>query len=93
MKIYNVTNQPFFCANSNVKNQPTFTKKHLAASPVYQGLNTAGAWFSFGVGLDYVSRKVTFSKSPLKNSIALNGIIGAAAGLVTGYKVLRNKDN
>ena len=93
MKIYNVTNQQFFCASSNVKNKTTFTKKHQSESPVYQGLNTAGAWFLFGVGLDYISRKVSFSKSPFKNSLAINSIIGTIAGLATGYKGFHNKDN
>lgn len=61
-------------------------------TPMSDGLSTAGAWFGFGVVLDFVSRKCRFSKSPLKNSIALNGIIGLGAGAVTGVKEFYNHD-
>ena len=50
------------------------------------GLNTAGAWFGFGVVLDFVSRKCHFFKSPVKNSIVMNGIIGVGAGAITCVK-------
>ena len=53
-------------------------------SPMKDGLSTAGAWFGFGVALDLISRKLQFSKSPIKNSLAINGIIGGSAGIVTG---------
>ena len=54
-------------------------------------LNTAGIWFGFGVGLDLVSRKLSFFKSPMKNSLLINGVIGTTAGAVTGYKELNKK--
>ncbi len=61
-------------------------------NPVKNGLSTAAAWFSFGVGLDYVSRRFgNFTKSPMKNSLLLNGIIGSGAGLFAGAKTFFNK--
>ncbi len=53
-------------------------------------LTTAGAWFGFGVGLDLLSRKCRFSKSPFKNSLAINSILAASAG---GYTWWRGKHN
>lgn len=60
--------------------------KHNNSAPVKAGLTTAGVWFGFGVGLDLLSRKCHFSKSPFKNSLAINGIIGGAAGIFTAIK-------
>lgn len=54
--------------------------------PMQDGLSTAGAWFGFGVVLDFVSRKCHFFKSPVKNSIVMNGIIGVGAGAITCVK-------
>lgn len=65
---------------------------NFSRRPIQQGINTAGAWFGFGVALDFVTKKINFFKSPLKNSIAVNGIIAAAAGLVTAYSVFSQKD-
>lgn len=63
-------------------------------SPFKEGLNTAAAWFAFGVGMDYVSKKMgNFSKSPVKNSIIINGLISAAAGAFVGTKMLLHKNN
>ena len=59
-------------------------------TPLTDGLNTFGLWFAFGVGLDLVSRKCQFSKSPMKNSLAINGLIGAAAGLFAFYHDKKN---
>lgn len=59
-------------------------------TPLMDGLSTAGVWFGFGVALDLVSRKCRFSKSPTKNSIAINGLIGLGAGAVTGVKELKH---
>lgn len=42
---------------------------------------TAGAWFAFGVALDYAGRKCHVFKSPTKNSILINSVIAAGAGL------------
>ncbi len=67
--------------------QASQTKK---LSPMRDGLNTAGLWFGFGVALDLLSRKIHFAKSPFKNSLALNGVIGAAAGLVVWIQDLKN---
>ena len=57
-------------------------------NPLQDGLTTAGAWFGFGVVLDLLSRKCRFSKSPTKNSFAINGILGLGAGIFTGVKDL-----
>ena len=86
MKVYpvNFTAQKRYNSNINIKKHQT---------PVHEGLTTAAAWFSFGFGLDFVSRKWgNFTKSPLTNSIILNGIIGSGAGIFTGAKVLLNKN-
>lgn len=48
---------------------------------------TFGVWFGFGVGLDFLSRKIHFSKSPTKNSFAINGIIATLAALYTLVKI------
>lgn len=93
MKIYSI-NYPSisFCGYSQEKNM---NNKHVnfTNNPVQQGINTGGSWFAFGVGLDYISRKVSLFKSPMKNSLLLNGTIGVAAGVFTGYKVLNNKNH
>ena len=69
---YNSVN---FCAQK--QNSPTFERR----SPIHQGVNTAGAWFGFGVVFDFILRKCpVFFKSPLKNSLFINGVIGAIAG-------------
>ncbi len=81
--------------------QPRFTgRKHTKynnvnknANPIQEGVSTAGAWFAFGVALDFLSRKVTFSKSPMKNSLAMNGTIGACAGIFSWYKAMSNKNS
>ncbi len=48
------------------------------------GLTTAGAWFGFGIGLDYISRKIKLSKSPTKNSFMINSILAVGAGVYSG---------
>lgn len=72
---------------------PKKTPQTKVLSPVRDGLNTAGLWFGFGVALDLLSRKVRFAKSPFKNSLALNGIIGGAAGLVVWLQDLNKKSD
>lgn len=67
------------------------TEVRPAEKSFQNGLNTAGAWFGFGVGLDFVTRRLSFFKSPLKNSIAINGLIGTAAGVVTCVRAGINK--
>ena len=77
---------------------PVFTRgaggaknKHSNANKQFtDGINTAAAWFCFGVGLDFVSRRINFFKSPLKNSFALNGIIASTAGAVTGIRAVKD---
>ncbi len=59
---------------------------HSISAPMHDGLSTAGAWFGFGVVLDFVSRKCHFFKSPVKNSIVMNGLIGIGAGVITCTK-------
>ena len=60
--------------NFRAQNSRRTIQNNKSGTPFRDGLSTAGAWFSFGVGLDFISRKFQFSKSPLKNSLALNGI-------------------
>ncbi len=69
-------------------------QENSISHPVKDGLTTAGIWFGFGVALDLVSRNVIFSKSPMKNSIAINSIIASTAGAVTGLSTARkaNRD-
>lgn len=88
MRIQNIQNTPvinYRAANS----KSAMPKKNV--NPMKDGLTTAGAWFGFGVALDLVSRKLQFSKSPMKNSLAVNGIIGGGAGVVTGIMGMRKK--
>lgn len=54
--------------------------------PYKKGLETAGAWFGFGIGLDMISRKISVFKSPTKNSLFINGILALGAGTYTFAK-------
>lgn len=85
MKIYNINypNQTIYFTKNETVRKP---QVKAANSPLHEGLTTAGAWFAFGVGLDFVARKCTFFKSPTKNSLALNSFIGIAAGIVACCK-------
>ena len=90
MKVTNIQNTRCksinFCAKKN--NHPTFERR----SPVYQGMNTAGAWFGFGVAFDFILKKCpAFFNSPVKNSLFINGVIGAIAGTCSLVKT--NIDN
>lgn len=90
MQVYPIN----FTAQTKYK-KTNINPKSQNTTPVKDGITTAAAWFSFGVGLDYVSRHYgNFTKSPMKNSLLLNGIIGAGAGIFTGTKALlsRNRD-
>ncbi len=91
MRINSITPHIYFCAKN--QNSKYNHKEKTAAKPINNGLTTAGAWFSFGVGLDFLSRKISFSKSPFKNSLAVNGIISAAAGTAAGVSSLKKKNN
>lgn len=73
-------------AASNLAKQNNKPKQPQASKEpriIHDSLSTVLSWFGFGVVLDLISRKITFSKSPLKNSVALNGVIGLSAGLIT----------
>lgn len=89
MKIHSITYPAAykctsFAASNPVKqNSKPKQPQQKEPSVIHDSLSTVLSWFGFGVILDLVSRKITFSKSPLKNSIALNGAIGLGAGLIT----------
>ena len=76
-----------FCA---AQQKSSLAKKNKV-NPVNESLMTAGSWFGFGVALDLISRKCQFSKSPFKNSLAINSILGVGAGIYTGIKSLNFK--
>lgn len=90
MKISSVQNR-IYAAGFRAQNPQIATPKTKSVSPLNNGLNTAGVWFGFGIVLDLLSRKIKFSQSPLKNSFALNGIIGAGAGIVAAVQSWKNK--
>ncbi len=83
------SNPQSFETRSNIKPKRIQSPRHqskVSESAMGEALSTAGAWFGFGVVLDFISRKITFFHSPMKNSLAMNGIIAAGAGLITGVK-------
>ncbi len=86
MKINSITT--YNTNNITLKNQK---HKNKISEPIKNGIQTTSIWFGFGVGLDFLSRKCSFSKSPVKNSLILNGIIGSAAGIVTVIKNMYEK--
>ena len=91
MKVQNInyiTPRLSFCAQKNSQMPAKKANKALEDS-----LTTAGAWFGFGVVLDFLSRKCKFSESPTKNSLALNGILGIGAGIFTGVREVYSKTN
>ncbi len=91
MKVQKITYAPapvFTRRAAGHHHTQTNTNKQIST-----GLNTAAAWFCFGVGLDFVSRRVNFFKSPLKNSFAINGLIASTAGVVTGIKGVKNSSS
>lgn len=93
MKVQNInifTPHINFCAAGNKTNGGAF---HNTPKSLQSGAATAGAWFVFGVGLDLVSRKLHFTKSPTKNSLIINGIIASGAGIYTGLKAACGKKN
>lgn len=100
MKIHSITYPAAykctsFAASNHVK-QNNKPKPQASKKPhvIQDRLSTVLSWFGFGVVLDLISRKITFSKSPLKNSVALNGVIGLSAGLITcGKDIYVNRKN
>lgn len=94
MKVPNInpiTHHISFCAASTNKPLRTCATQNYTQKPLPNALSTAGAWFGFGIALDFVSRKFQFTKSPTKNSLIINGIIAAGAGLYTGIKSVSAK--
>ena len=83
MRITNIHNTP--AQNNRVVfgSNNTTHKKH---SPVHEAAATTAIWFGFGIGLDYVTRKIKFYNSPTKNSFAVNGLISLIAGTCAGIK-------
>lgn len=87
--VYSNAQAQSFETRNNIKPkriQPTRPQSKEPKSAMGEAISTAGAWFGFGVVLDFISRKITFFHSPMKNSLAMNGVIGAGAGLITGVK-------
>ncbi len=78
-----------FC-NSGISNKQK-NSISFKQNSIQKGASTAGAWFGFGIGLDFISRKLHFAKSPTKNSIIINGILGLGAGGYTAFKSLKDK--
>lgn len=68
----------------NGKIQTPYYKPHISNN-TQKALTTTGAWFAFGVGLDFVGRKCHPFKSATKNSVLINSIISLSAGLVTYF--------
>lgn len=83
---YPTTSQNFYAitpkdnGNRSVRKQQQQQPSHTI---LHDSLTTAGSWFGFGVVLDIIARRFIFFKSPTKNSIAVNGIIGVGAGVLT----------
>ena len=81
--------------NAKMRKHPNKSQEMTYSSATSDALKSAGAWFGFGVVLDFVSRKCHFFKSPVKNSIAMNGLIGVGAGAITCAKdkFTKSKEN
>lgn len=94
MKVYNI-NSIMTPINFGVKKYDKNNSVHTATNynnPLKECVTTAGAWFMFGVVLDFLSRKISFFKSPTKNSFAINGLIAVTAGVVSAYKAMSRKN-
>lgn len=76
-----------FARNNNANN----FKMNKNQSPIQPAAQTALAWFGFGVGLDFVSRKCSFFKSPAKNSLFINSMLACLAGGYTFLKLSQTK--
>lgn len=92
MKISAIRNSNSLCS-FRAKEYQKNKNINFSQKPVVDGINTAGAWFGFGVALDFVTRKVSFSQSPVKNSLAINGIIAGVAGVCTLISSSRKNQN
>ncbi|GEM_PF-1598050 len=93
MKVQSLTsinNSNIYYKNKGQKTVPVKPAQPSQAKPVSpatDSLKTAGIWLGFGLGFDYITKKcVIFKKSPVKNSLAVNGILAVLAGGVTFIK-------
>ena len=81
---YPTTSQNFYAITpKDNKNRSVRKQQQPSHTILHDSLTTAGSWFGFGVVLDIIARRFVFFKSPTKNSIAVNGIIGVGAGVLT----------
>lgn len=74
--------------NCNFKSKNRTVNGQVAKpSPTKEALKTGGIWLGFGLGLDFVCRKiVVFKNSSTKNSLFINGILALGAGIYTFAK-------
>jgi len=83
--------------NNRIKFTSSQTSKELtpnngkSASTIKKAATTFVLWSGFGICLDFLSRIIKFSKSPTKNSIAINAIIGSIAAIVVSVNDIKNK--
>ena len=87
--VYSNAQAQSFETRNNIKPkriQPTRPQSKEPKSAMGEALSTAGAWFGFGVVLDFISRRITIFHNPFKKSFAMNGIICSGAGLINGVK-------
>ncbi len=83
-----------FAANNRANdNAVRYNSKKNNVNPLKESITTAGIWFAFGVCLDFLSRKISFFKSPTKNSFAINGLIALVAGIATACKSVSRNNN
>ncbi len=78
------------------QNFNTRQERTKISNKTQKALTTTTAWFTFGVGLDFVSRKCQIFKSPTQNSIFINSIIASTAGLgpiFQKYSIIKVKNN
>ncbi len=80
---YPTTSQNFYAVTPKDNGKRSLRKQQPSHTILHDSLVTAGSWFGFGVVLDIIARRFVFFKSPTKNSIAVNGIIGVGAGVLT----------
>lgn len=85
MKIHSINN---YNCSQNIQNKNNFNGKYpnptkSKSGIIFKTATTFGLWFGFGIGLDFITRKIHFSKSPLKNSLTINGILALIAASVT----------